>query len=404
MQTRLTPRHLDTPDGQIADAILRRCVHCGLCTGVCPTYQLLGDELEGPRGRIYLMKQWFEGQAVTEKTRLRLDHCLTCRACETACPSEVEYGKLLDLGREALERESPRSWFDAGQRGLIRAILPYRSRFAVLFRLARILRPLLPPVLRGKIPEPAKPGNRPATRHARTVLLAEGCVQPVLNPAINAATARVLDRLGITAVQVEGEGCCGALSHHLAQTDEARGFMRRNIDAWWPHIEAGAEAIVSTASGCGLMIREYAWALRHDPDYAARAERVSGLVHDIGELLADEDLTPVQPVRTGRIAFHAPCTLQHGQKQGGVVETLLTGLGFELTPVAEAHLCCGSAGTYSLLQAAISNRLLADKLAALTASAPERIATANIGCLTHLQSASPVPVCHWIELLDTPAA
>jgi glycolate oxidase iron-sulfur subunit len=401
MQTCLTSRYLDTPDGKIADTVLRSCVHCGLCTGVCPTYQLTGDELEGPRGRIYLMKQLFEGQVVTEKTRARLDHCLTCRACETACPSQVEYGKLLDLGREVLEQTVPRTPRDAAQRRFIRAILPYRSRFAVVLKLARWLRPLLPAPLRRKIP-PTRPatGNWPAASRQRTVLLVEGCVQPELAPGIDRATARILDRLGIQTLRTTDSGCCGALSYHLAHTEEACGFMRRNIDAWWPAIEAGAEAIVSTASGCGLMIRDYGWALRNDSLYAERARRVSALVRDIGEILAAENLDALKPAGPPRIAFHAPCTLQHGQRLGGVVEGVLDRLGFERVPVTDPHICCGSAGTYSLLQPELSQALLHRKLTGLTGSGPERIATANIGCLTHLQSASAIPVCHWVELLD----
>ncbi len=400
MQTCLTSRYLDTPDGKIADTVLRSCVHCGLCTGVCPTYQLLGDELEGPRGRIYLMKQLFEGQVVTEKTRSRLDHCLTCRACETACPSRVEYGKLLDLGREVLEQTLPRTPLDAARRRLIRAILPYRSRFAVVLKLARWLRPLLPAALRGKVPLSRPAGAWPASYHERTVLLVEGCVQPALAPAIDRATARIFDRLGIRTLRVAESGCCGALSYHLAHSGEALGFMRRNIDAWWPAIEAGAEAIISTASGCGLMLRDYGWALRNDPQYADRARRVSALVRDVGEILATEDLTALKPVRPQRIAFHSPCTLQHGQRLGGVVEGILDRLGFERVAVTDPQTCCGSAGTYSLLQPELSKALLDRKLTGLTGGEPERIATANIGCLTHLQSASPVPVCHWVELLD----
>lgn len=402
MQTSLTELIKNTPEGQEADAILRKCVHCGFCTATCPTYQLLGDELDGPRGRIYLIKQALEGQPVTAHTRLHLDRCLTCRSCETTCPSGVRYARLLDIGRDIVETRAPRALPERITRRLLRAVLPYPARFKAALRVGQALRPLLPESLRRKIPERQSPARWPAQRRARTMLLLDGCVQPVLAPNINAAAARILDRLGITLIRPEGAGCCGAISYHLAAHEEGLDFMRRNIDAWWPHIEAGAEALVITASACTVQVKEYGHLLRHDPAYAAKAVRVSAMAKDIGEALAAEDLTRLKVARAAapRIAFHSPCTLQHGQQLNGVVERILRHAGFDLTPVSDAHLCCGSAGTYSLLQADLSQRLLRNKLAALQSGRPALIATANIGCLAHLQSGTALPVKHWIEVLD----
>ncbi|QSA97715.1 glycolate oxidase subunit GlcF [Methylococcus sp. EFPC2] len=399
MQTRLAEFIKATPDGDEAEAILRSCVHCGFCTATCPTYQLLGDERDGPRGRIYLIKQVLEGERPSARTRGHLDRCLSCRSCETTCPSGVRYGHLLDIARRVVDQQAPRPWPDKLVRRALRAVLPYPSRFARLARLASGLRPLLPASLRGKLPALPGPDAWPAGRHARKMLLLEGCVQPTLAPAINAATARVLDRLNIQAIRAEGAGCCGALSHHLSAHEEGLGFMRRNIDTWWPYLEQGAEAIVMTASGCGLMVKEYAEVLKHDQAYAEKASRVSALTFDLAEVLAREDTSRLT-IRPRRLAYQSPCTLQHGQKLAGAVEDLLTRLGFELTPVADPHLCCGSAGSYSLLQPELAGRLLDNKLAALQAGQPELIATANIGCLSHLQSAARVPVRHWVELLD----
>lgn len=401
MQTALADFIRDTPEGQEAQSILQACVHCGFCNATCPTYGLLGSELDGPRGRIYLLKMLLEGQEISGRTQLHLDRCLTCRACETTCPSGVRYGRLADIGRVLVEERVGRPPIERLKRLALRRILPYPARFGALLAVARWLRPLLPGCLRRRVPPPHPvAAGWPERVHPRRMLLLEVCVQPALVPAIDVAAARVLDRLGISLVRVAGGGCCGAVSYHLSAREEALGFMRRNIDAWWPELERGAEAIVSTASGCGAMLKEYADALRHDPAYAEKAARISGLARDLGEVLAAEDLSALQPATPpGKVAFQSPCTLQHGQKLNGVVEGILTQLGFELTPVANAHLCCGAAGTYSLLQADLAGQLLEQKLATLAAGGPEVIATANIGCLTHLESRSHVPVRHWVELL-----
>jgi glycolate oxidase iron-sulfur subunit len=401
MQTQLADFIKDTPEGWEAEAILGNCVHCGFCTATCPTYRLLGDELDGPRGRIYLLKMLLEGQEASARTQKHLDRCLTCRSCETHCPSAVAYGRLLDIGRDILEKKVERPWRDRWQRLALRKLLAHRTRFGALLGLARLARPLLPQALKAKVPpRPERPAPLPTTRHARKMLILEGCVQPALSPAIDAATARVLDKLGISLDRPKGGGCCGALSYHLAAQDEGKDFMRRNIDAWWPHIEQGAEAIVLNASGCGAMVKEYGLALQGDPAYAAKAARVAELAKDIGEILANEDLGALQVSTPGKVAFQSPCTLQHGQKLGGLVEGLLEKLGFELVPVADPHLCCGSAGTYAVLQPELSQKLLDGKLNALQEGQPAVIATANIGCLTHLQAQAGVPVRHWIELLD----
>jgi glycolate oxidase iron-sulfur subunit len=400
MQTAFADFIKDTPEGREADAILRACVHCGFCSATCPTYQLLGDELDGPRGRIYLIKQVLEGHAPTARTQLHLDRCLTCRACETTCPSGVKYGRLADIGRRIVDERVPRALFDRLQRWGLRTVLPYTSRFATLLGLGRAARPLLPSKLKRSIISVESAGAWSAARHSRRMLVLDGCVQPALAPAINAAAARVLDHLGISLVQTPGTGCCGAVSYHLTAQDEGLDFMRRLIDAWWPHIEAGAEAIVMTASGCGAMVKEYGHLLRGDPAYAEKATRVAAMTRDIGEILADADLSTLS-CRRRRVAFQSPCTLQHGQQLNGVVERVLGRLGFELTPVPDAHLCCGSAGTYSILQERLSQRLLANKLKALTSDGPDLIATANIGCLAHLKSRAEIPVVHWIELLDS---
>jgi len=399
MQTNLADFVKDTPTGQEADRILRACVHCGFCNATCPTYQLLGDELDGPRGRIYLMKQLMEGREVSRKTQRHLDRCLTCRNCETTCPSGVAYGRLVDIGREMLESRVGRPVAERLQRWLVRRGLLSRTGFPMALKAAQMLRPLLPTVLKRRIPAVRAAGLRPATGRERRMLALRGCVQPALSPDINAATARVLDRLGIALIE-DDAGCCGAIEHHLGAAGDARGRMRRNIDLWWPHVEAGIEAIVLTASGCGALVKDYGHLLADDPAYADKARRVAALAKDPVEVLAQEDLTPFKTPAPRRIAFHPPCTLQHGQKLKGAVEPLLSRLGYELVPVDDSHLCCGSAGTYSILQPVLSHRLKTDKLRNLQAAEPALIATANIGCQTHLETGTDLPVVHWITLLD----
>ncbi|MBI3775608.1 MAG: glycolate oxidase subunit GlcF [Gammaproteobacteria bacterium] len=400
MQTSLLESIRNTASGREADAILRSCVHCGFCNATCPTYQLLGDELDGPRGRIYLIKQMLEGQPVTTHTQSHLDRCLTCRACETTCPSGVRYARLAEIGKDLVEQQVSRPLTQRLLRRVLLALLPYPQRFAGLLAVARGLRPLLPAVLARKIPRQEVIPTWPARQHTRRMLVLEGCVQRGATPQVNASTARVLDTLGISLLRAPQAGCCGAVSAHLQAHHAALDFMRRNIDAWWPYIEAGAEAIVTTASGCGVVVKDYGAYLRDDPNYSSKAARVSALARDVSEVVAGEDLSKLQKSSNSRIAFHAPCTLQHGQKITGKVENILQRCGYVLTPVANAHLCCGSAGTYSILQAELSQRLLADKLNALQSSAPAIIATANIGCQLHLASQAQVPVKHWIELLD----
>ena len=400
MQTNLADFIKNTPAGREADAILRKCVHCGFCTATCPTYQLLGDERDGPRGRIYLIKQVLEGEVPTARTQLHLDRCLTCRACETTCPSGVRYGRLADIGREVIEQQVPRTLLARITRRCLRAVLPYPARFTPLLRMGQLVRALLPGALRSKIPDRRPAPPRPGTRHARHVLLLEGCVQPALAPEINAHAARVLDALGISVQSAPRAGCCGAVSHHLSAHEESLAFMRRNVDAWWPHVEAGAEAIVITASGCGTMVRESGDLRAHAARSAQRARRVSELARDLAEVVAAQDVGSLPRPAPRRIAFHSPCSLQHGLRIRGAVESILLGMGHELTTVADAHLCCGSAGTYSILQPELSRRLLANKVHALEDGAPELIATANIGCLAHLQSGSSRPVVHWISLLE----
>ena len=400
MQTRLLPQYRESDLGREAEAILRACVHCGFCTATCPTYQLLGDERDGPRGRIYLVKQLLEGGPVSRVTQRHLDRCLTCRSCETTCPSDVRYGRLVEIGRLLAEERVRRPFRERVQRWLLRRVLPHPRRMGLLLGAAGVAAPLLPRRAREKLPPPQPTGPRPEPRHPRRVLALEGCVQSVATPATNAAAAKVLDRLGIGLVSPPGQGCCGAVSHHLSAEGEALAFMRRNIDAWWPAVEAGAEAILISASGCGVMVKEYGERLAGDPEYAEKAARVSGLAKDLAEVLAPEPLESLE-VRPPRepLAFHPPCTLQHGQKLAGVVEGVLERLGFRLVPVADSHLCCGSAGTYSILQPELSRRLLQERLSALQAPRPAIIATANVGCQLHLRSGAEVPVKHWIELV-----
>jgi glycolate oxidase iron-sulfur subunit len=401
VQTNLSEQAKRLPRAEEAERILRSCVHCGFCNATCPTYQLLGDELDGPRGRIYLIKQMLEGGEVTAKTQEHLDRCLTCRNCETTCPSGVQYHNLLDIGREVAEQQVPRPLNQQLLRQGLRTVVPRPALFKALTQTGLALRPLLPAALKAKLPREVRPAKpRPSERHTRRVLMLEGCVQPGLSPNTNAATARVLDRLGISVTPIREAGCCGAVDYHLNAQEAGLNRARQNIDAWWPTIEAGAEAIVQTASGCGAFVKDYGHLLAGDPAYAAKAARVSALAKDLVEVLQGEALEQLQVRAEQRLAFHCPCTLQHAQKLGGAVEAVLGRLGFGLTAVPDGHLCCGSAGTYSLTQPELSRQLRDNKLNALESGKPDAIVTANIGCQTHLDGAGRTPVRHWIEIVE----
>jgi len=405
MHTSLSHDLAGTSLGRETQDLLRRCVHCGFCLPACPTYRLLGNELDSPRGRIYLIKQLAEGAPVTTTTREHLDRCLTCRSCESACPSGVQYGRLIDLGRDLVEARVPRPVAERSVRRVLAMVLSQRALITPLVRLGQAVRGALPATLRAKVPPRVAARPKPTTRHARRVVMLAGCVQPGLAPQINAAAARVLDRIGVTVVTARGEACCGALAQHLGFAERAQAQVRSNVDACIRMLDDGAEAIVSTASGCGVFVKDYGHVLREDPAYAVRAARVSAETRDLCEVISVEDLKATGitgPVKHGTVAWHAPCTLQHGQKDStaGRVERLLVAAGYSLTAVANPHLCCGSAGTYSILQAELSLELRARKLATLLGGQPATIATANIGCLEHLRAASPVPVMHWIELID----
>lgn len=407
MQTNLAPEYQGTVDGQAAEAILRKCVHCGFCTATCPTYQILGDELDGPRGRIYLMKQVLEGQAPTRATQMHLDRCLTCRNCESTCPSGVDYGHLVDIGRKLVDAKVPRPATETALRWALKEGLP-SPLFAPAMKLGQLVRPLLPAALQNKVPPKQDAGVWPTRTHARKVLILAGCVQPSMSPNINSATARVLDAAGIQTLVAPKAGCCGAVKFHLNDQDGGMESMRANIDAWWPLIDpqsqSGVEAIVMNASGCGVTVKEYGHILRNDPHYAAKAQRVSDLTRDVSELLPDLVDSLRAKVASGakeKLVFHPPCTLQHGQRLRGGVEQHMAALGFEVRVAAnESHLCCGSAGTYSVLNPEISYQLRDRKLGNLQAAEDEVIISANIGCITHLQSGAKTPVRHWIEALD----
>jgi glycolate oxidase iron-sulfur subunit len=404
MQTTLSPEYQNTAEGQEAESILRKCVHCGFCTATCPTYQLLGDELDGPRGRIYLIKQVLEGEAPTRKTQMHLDRCLTCRNCESTCPSGVQYGHLVDIGRKLVDDKVGRPAGEKALRWALKEGLP-SPLFAPAMAMGQLVRPLLPQALKNKVPEKRDAGQRPRQTHARKVLLLEGCVQPSMSPNINAATARVLDAAGIQTITASKAGCCGAVKFHLNDQDGGKAQMRANIDAWWPHVQSGEiEAIIMNASGCGVTVKEYGHILQHDAAYASKAAKISSLTKDISEWLPElvPALKPrLKNVAADQLAYHPPCTLQHGQQLKGGVEKHLSALGFNIkTAACEVHLCCGSAGTYSVLQPELSYQLRDRKLGHLKDIQPAQILSANIGCITHLQSGTDVPVRHWVELLD----
>lgn len=403
MQTNLADFIRNTPDGDEADAILRKCVHCGFCTATCPTYQLLGDELDGPRGRIYLMKQMVEGAPVTKSTLTHLDRCLTCRSCETTCPSGVQYGRLVEVGRKHAEQMVPRPLRQRLTRRFLAGFLPQRMLFSPAMRVAQQVRALLPRRLRDKVPVRQRPLAWPTAKHTRKMLMLAGCVQPSMMPNINTATARVLDALGIETVVAPQAGCCGAIRLHLGYVDDALQDVRANVDAWWPYVERGVEAIVMNASGCGATVKEYAHLLRNDPAYADKARRIAELTRDLSEILpAFQDQLVAATRRRGihAVAYHPPCTLQHGQQLRGGVEKVLAALGLDVRLPVDSHLCCGSAGTYSITQPRLSYTLRNQKVERLKALEPQLIVSANIGCIAHLQSGTTIPVTHWIELVE----
>ncbi len=411
MHTKLAPEFKNTADGLAAAAILRKCVHCGFCNATCPTYQLLGDELDGPRGRIYLMKQVLEGQAPTRKTQLHLDRCLTCRNCESTCPSGVDYGHLVDIGRRLVEAKVPRPAPERALRWALKEGLP-SPLFGPAMKLGQLVRPLLPAALKAKVPAPQASGAWPSRSHPRKVLLLAGCVQPAMSPNINSATARVLDAIGVQAVVAPKAGCCGAVKFHLNDQDGGKAQMRATIDAWWPHVQGadgtpGVEAILMNASGCGVTVKDYGHLLADDPHYAAKAARISALTKDLSEWLPELSAQLKGRVKPAAqtVAFHPPCTLQHGQQLRGGVEQHLSTLGFKVKLTGcEPHLCCGSAGTYSVLNPELAYQLRDRKLGHLSQTfgpaTTEVIVSANIGCITHLQSGTATPVRHWVELLD----
>jgi len=385
---------------QVAADIVRNCVHCGFCTATCPTYQLLGEESDSPRGRIYLIRELLEKGTATAKTRLHLDRCLLCRACETTCPSGVHYSRLLETGRELLEQVQARPGINTLRRKTVAKALVQTPIFEAVVKTGVRGRKLLPAPIRKQLPTELPRAPWPAARHARKMLVLGGCVQGALSPQTNQSAAQLLDSIGITLLRENKTGCCGAVGLHTH--DHAMGLQhaRQRIDLWTPLLDEGVEAILFTASGCGVTIKDYGFLLKDDPDYAEKATKVSALAKDISEVVLD-NIDQLNPgIGQGRkIAFHPPCTLQHGLKLNGTVEKILSIAGFELLPVNDSHLCCGSAGTYSLFQPDISSQLRANKLEALQRHAPEIIATANIGCQQHLKTKANVEVVHWVELL-----
>ncbi len=396
MQTNISKHYKDIPEYHIADKILRSCVHCGFCTATCPTYQLLGNELDSPRGRIYLIKQILEGEKVTHKTQLHLDRCLTCRACETICPSGVEYGHLLDIGRKYVDKTIKRTSLDRIKRRLLITVLPHPKRFSFLFKLSYYFNFLLPSHLKTTLPPKLKNKKNQET-FSRKMMLLSGCAQPTMAPQINAATIKLLNNLKIEIIEIPDVLCCGAVTHHLTEENKTIATIKNNIDRWWPLIQNGVESIIVNASGCSVMVKDYGFIMQSISDYSEKAKKVSSLCQDICEVLQNSDLSKFKNTNK-RIAFHPPCTLQHGMKLNGVVENILQTAGYQLTKIKDNHLCCGSAGTYSILQSKISNQLVQNKVNNIEADYPEIIVSANIGCLHHLQHNTSLQVKHWIEL------
>lgn len=401
MKTTINTALKDSLPAMEAIDIISRCVHCGFCNATCPTYQELGDERDGPRGRIYLIKQLLERGSATERTRVHLDRCLTCRSCETTCPSGVEYGRLVDIGRGIIEKQQVRPLHERFLRWALCQILPYKERFTFFLRLGQVFRWLFPAFLRQKIPIWKKTPTWPETNHNRIMIVLAGCAQPGATPNTNVAAARVCEKLGISLREIAMAGCCGAMSYHMSRQDEALNFARRNIDAWWPAVESGAEALVVTASGCGTMVKDYGELLRSDRSYAAKAAKISDLTKDLSEILLNEDLSILRiGSEQQKTAIHCPCSLQHAQNLPNAVENILSTLKFDLAKTIDQHLCCGSAGVYSILEPKMSQKLLNNKLKALTMDDPQRIVTANVGCQLHLASVADIPVMHWIEVVD----
>ncbi len=400
MQTNLDKRFMQDPSAQVIEAILRKCVHCGFCNATCPTYQLLGDELDGPRGRIYQMKQFFEGAEANPQIQLHLDRCLSCRSCETTCPSGVNYSRLLEIGREKIEVALPRPSWQRFGRWAIARLFNSGWLFKTMLASGQLVSPILPRRLKAAIPARQNPIARPANQHQRKVLMLSGCVQPSLTPNTNAMASKLLDKLGISTIEIDANQCCGAVGLHTSQLEQGRQQARRLIDSWWPHVKNGIEAIVFSATGCGVTVKDYAELFREESAYASRAAKISELACDLSELVSDEvKNNPLKINTTKRVAFHTPCTMQHGLGLKNIVEPILEGVGYQICQVADAHLCCGSAGTYSILQPELSRQLRDNKQQALQVDTPDVIATANIGCQLHITNGSEVPVVHWIELV-----
>jgi glycolate oxidase iron-sulfur subunit len=400
MQTNLAPEIQQGRHAEAIETILRKCVHCGFCNATCPTYQLLGDELDGPRGRIYQMKQFFEGAAANADMLKHLDRCLTCRSCETTCPSGVKYSHLLEIGKEAIEQELPRPAWDRLRRWGIVRFINSGWLFALSIRIGQSLAWMMPASLRQSVPVREAPLARTEGQNPRKVLMLAGCVQPALAPNTNTSAANLLNKLGIEVVEPSGNHCCGAAALHTSETDYGLRQVKRLIDSWWPHIEAGVEAIVVTATGCGVSVKDYQRLLADDPDYADKAATVSSLYRDLVEVVeAESAQLEAQGAAGKRVAVHTPCTMQHGLGLNNRVEALLAQAGYEICRIEDAHLCCGSAGTYSMLQPELSSQLRTNKIRALSVDVPDFIATANIGCQLHLAQGNQTPVRHWIELL-----